>query len=118
MPSLKERAKTLNELAEGAAFLVRRRPLVLDASAANLLTGDAKLALSAFAEILAGLPEWRQEALEDEARQFAEARGTKLGKLAQPLRAALTGSTVSPPIFEVMRILGRDECLARIRDVV
>ncbi len=118
MPGLKERAKTLVELAEGAAFYVRRRPLAVDEKARKLLDVEGRQSLSAFAQSLDAVNGWDQEALESEARQFAEAHGLKLGKLAQPLRAALTGATVSPPIFQVLQILGREESLARIQDVV
>ena len=118
MKGLKERAKTLVELAESAKFYLCARPLTLDDKAATLLADDGRTALSAFAQSLAHLSDWRQELLENEARQFAESNNLKLGKLAQPLRAALTGSTVSPPIFEVMQILGREESLGRINDVL
>jgi len=118
MSGLKERAKTLVELAESAVFYLLERPLTLDDKAAKILAEDGRAALSSFAESLAALPEWRQEALENEARLFAEAENLKLGKLAQPLRAALTGSTVSPPIFEVMQLLGREESLGRINDAL
>ncbi len=118
MPSLKDRAKTLLDLAEGAVFYVARRPLRLDDKAAKQLDGAGKETLAAFAQSLAAVRNWRQDTLEDEARRFVEAGGLKLGTLAQPLRAALSGSTVSPPIFEVMQILGREECLGRIGDVL
>jgi len=118
MTSLKERAKTLLELADSAAFLFRARPLALDEKAAKQLDGDSGKTLAEFAQILAAAQNWRQDEMEEHARQFAEARELKLGKLAQPLRAALTGSTVSPPIFEVMQILGREECLGRISDAL
>jgi glutamyl-tRNA synthetase len=118
LPGLKERAKTLVELAESAVFYLKARPLTLDDKAAKLLAEDGRAPLSSFAQILAALPDWRQETLEEEARKFAESHDLKLGKLAQPLRAALTGSTVSPPIFDVMEILGRQECLGRINDVL
>jgi glutamyl-tRNA synthetase len=117
MKDLKPRAKTLVDMAEGAAFLVRPRPLPVDAKAEKILaTGGRDL----LAEVLPSLDtvEWTTSALEAWARDTAEARELKLGKVAQPIRAALSGSTVSPPIFEVMEILGRDESLARIRDAV
>jgi glutamyl-tRNA synthetase len=60
--------------------------------------------------------DWQVPALEAAVRAFAESAGVKLGKIAQPLRAALTGKSVSPPVFDVMAALGRDEALARIRD--
>jgi glutamyl-tRNA synthetase len=118
MPSLKERAKTLVELAQSAAFLARRRPLAMDDKAANLLAGESREILARFAEILAGLENWRQDTLEEEARRFAEAGGLKFGKVTQPLRAAITGAGASPSIFEVMQILGREESLGRIGDVL
>ncbi|MDR3441036.1 glutamate--tRNA ligase [Telmatospirillum sp.] len=118
MGGLKERAKTLVELANSATFYLRKRPLVLDDKAAKLMEGSARQTLADFAQVLAVVQNWRQDTLEDEARRFAETRGVKLGQVAQPLRAALTGSTVSPPIFEVMRILGRDESLGRIDDLL
>jgi len=118
MTGLKDRAKTLIELAESAAFFFRTRPLARDEKAAKQLEGDGRKSLEDFAQYLAATQNWRQDVLEDQARQFAEARDLKLGKLAQPLRAALTGSTVSPPIFEVMQNLGREECLGRIDDAL
>jgi glutamyl-tRNA synthetase len=118
MGSLKDRAKTLVELSDSAAFYLRTRPLALDAKAAKLMESGGKETLALFAQILARQQNWRQDILEDEARRFAEEQGVKLGQVAQPLRVALTGSTVSPPIFEVMRLLGRDESLARIQDVL
>ena len=118
MAGLKERAKTLNELADSAAFYLRTRPLVLDDKAAKLMGSSARQTLADFAQVLAVVQNWRQDALEDEARRFAEERGLKLGLIAQPLRAALTGSTVSPPIFEVLCVLGRDESLGRIEDLL
>ncbi|PKU25782.1 glutamate--tRNA ligase [Telmatospirillum siberiense] len=118
MGGLKERAKTLVELTESAAFYLRTRPLALDDKAAKLLDAGGRDTLARFAQILAAQQNWRQDTLEEEARRFAEEQGLKLGQIAQPLRAALTGSTVSPPIFEVMRILGREESLARIKDVL
>jgi glutamyl-tRNA synthetase len=118
MSGLKERAKTLVEIAENAVFYLLERPLTLDDKAVRILAADGRTALAEFAQILAALPDWRQDSLEQQARQFADAYHLKLGKLAQPLRAALTGSTISPPIFEVMQILGRDESLGRIGDAL
>lgn len=117
MKDLKPRAKTLVDLADGAVFFVRPRPLPMDAKAEKHL-GDGGRDL--LADVLPALEalEWTAPALEAWARETAEARELKLGKVAQPLRAALSGSSVSPPIFEVMEILGRDESLARIRDAV
>ncbi|MGE5506210.1 MAG: glutamate--tRNA ligase [Actinomycetota bacterium] len=119
MTGLKDRAKTMVELAASAAFYVARRPLALDDKAAAALADAATAALLAdFAAVLGQADAWRRDALEEAARTFAEARGQKLGKVAQPLRAALTGSSVSPPIFEVMEVLGRDETMGRIGDAL
>ncbi|MQX36546.1 glutamate--tRNA ligase [Roseospira navarrensis] len=116
MAGLKERAKTLVDLAESAAFYVRPRPLVLDDKALKQVSGDGAATLAQLRARLAALEPWDREALEADARAAAEESGLKLGKVAQPLRAALTGSTVSPPIFEVMEILGRAETLGRLDD--
>jgi glutamyl-tRNA synthetase len=116
MPELKERAHTLNELAEGASFLFANRPLQVDAAAAALLTSEARgLLASAHAKLVA-LANWDAPVLEAAIREVAEGQGVKLGKIAQPLRAALTGRTTSPGIFDVLALLGRDESLARVAD--
>jgi glutamyl-tRNA synthetase len=117
MPGLKARAKTVAELAASARFYVRARPLPLDEAAQKLLSRDGRAALAALAPRLAGTA-WSAPALEAEVRAAAEGRGVKLGALAQPLRAALAGSNVSPPIFEVMAVLGREEALGRIEDAL
>ena len=116
MDGLKARAKSLVDLAESALLYVRPRPLAMDAKAAALLTPEAKGTLSGTVKILQDLAEWRAPALEQVDRQYAEQHAIKLGQLAQPKRAALTGSTTSPPIYEVMEILGKEETLARLRD--
>ncbi len=116
LPGLKTRAKTLIELMEGASFLTRKRPLDIDDKAAAILTDDARNLLAEMAEALAALPDWTEEATEAAVKAMAEAKGAKLGTLAQPLRAALTGRSSSPGIFEVLSILGRDESLGRIGD--
>lgn len=115
MAGLKERAKDLNELAENSVFYVRDGAQPLNAKAEKLLDGDGRRQLAALAATLAGLEPWDEMALEAAVRAQAEAAGVKLGKVAQPLRAALTGSNASPGLFEVMRILGREETLARLR---
>ena len=117
MGGLKERAKTLRELADGAAFYARSRPLPISAKAAELLAG-AEERLNRLAAALAAEPDWTVAALEASVRRFAEAEGVKLNQVAQPVRAALTGEGVSPPIFEVMAVLGRDESLGRIEDAL
>jgi glutamyl-tRNA synthetase len=116
MPELKARAHTLNELAEGARFLFAERPLALDESAAALLSPDARELLHRTHERLTALAEWDAGSVEAAIREVAEGTGVKLGKLAQPLRAALTGRTTSPGIFDVLALLGRKESLARIAD--
>jgi glutamyl-tRNA synthetase len=116
MPELKTRANTLVQLAEGAAFLFAVRPLDIDQAASALLTSDARFLLAAAHQRLAALANWDASSLEAAIREVAEASGAKLGKLAQPLRAALTGRTTSPGIFDVLALLGRDESLARIAD--
>ena len=114
IPSLKERAKTLAELVQGALYLVAKRPLQLDAKAQKLIDAEAKAALAALLPRFASAPEWTAPALESLVKAYAEETGAKLGKIAQPLRAALTGRSVSPPVFDVMAVLGKDEALARI----
>jgi glutamyl-tRNA synthetase len=116
MPELKPRANTLLQLADGAAFLFAERPLGIDEAAAALLTADARSILAAAHEKLVALANWDAASVEAAIREVAEASGVKLGKLAQPLRAALTGRTTSPGIFDVLALLGRDESLARIAD--
>jgi glutamyl-tRNA synthetase len=116
MPELKARAHTLDQLAEGARFLFAARPLELDAAASDLLTPEARDLLRQSHNRLGALAEWDAASLEAGIREVAEGSGVKLGKLAQPLRAALTGRTTSPGIFDVLALLGRDESLARIAD--
>ena len=117
LPSLKGRAKTLKELVDGAGFLLATRPLALDDKAAKALDAEARAPCSpSCCPQLEAVADWQVPALEAAVRAFAEAAGLKLGKIAQPLRAALTGQSVSPPVFDVMAALGREEALARIRD--
>ena len=116
MPGLKERARTLVELAESAAFLARRVPLAMTAKAEALLTPEARAMLAALAALLAE-SDFTAPAVDAALRRFAEANGLKLGQVAQPLRAAVTGSTTSPGIDATLAALGRDEALARIRAV-
>jgi glutamyl-tRNA synthetase len=116
MPSLKERAKTLLDLIDGAKFLLAERPLPLDDKAAALLTADAKALLADIGAELAAVEPWTAETTEQAVRTFADRKGAKLGAIAQPLRAALTGRTTSPGIFEVLAVLGKVESLARVAD--
>ncbi|MBX9701313.1 MAG: glutamate--tRNA ligase [Acetobacteraceae bacterium] len=113
MPDLKERAKTLEELAGAAAFAAQEGPPVMDARAAALLTPEAKARLVDLAQFLGDAP-WERADLESWLRDYADVKGVKLGAVAQPLRAALTGSTQSPPIDAVLFALGRTEAMDRI----
>ena len=116
MNGLKERAKTVIDLAESAAFYVRTRPLALNAKAEKLLSDEGKENLKNLLPLLKEITEWKEEVLESTVKAFAEETEIKLGKIAQPLRAALSGSNVSPGIFEVMDILGKEESINRITD--
>jgi glutamyl-tRNA synthetase len=118
MPSLKERAKTLVDLIDGANFLLADRPLPLDDKAKALLTEPAMILLRELAPELKAVEPWTGEATEQAVRAFAERRSAKLGAVAQPLRVALTGRTTSPGIFEVLALLGKAESLGRIADQI
>jgi len=119
MPGLKERARTLVELADAALYLVASRPLALDDAAAKQLVGEGRTALErTFAALAALGDDWSAATTEAAVRAVAERDGLKLGKVAQPLRAALTGRTTSPPIFDVLAVLGRAESLGRIEDAL
>ncbi len=117
LPAMKERSKNFLELLDNASFLLDERPLKPDPKAAQTLdmAGTRDL-LGRLTPRLAALADWTGEAIEAEVRAFAETEGAKLGQVAQPLRAALTGKMVSPPIFEVLAVLGRNESLARLGD--
>jgi glutamyl-tRNA synthetase len=114
MPVLKVRARDTNELAASAAFLFAQRPLAMEVKAAALLTVEARSLLGAISTRISAIGDWTIEGLEASLKAMAEELGLGLGKLAQPLRAALTGQTTSPGIFDVLVLLGRDESLARI----
>jgi glutamyl-tRNA synthetase len=116
LPGLKERAKTLLELLDGAHFLFADRPLALDDKAAALLTPEARTTLAELAQALAALDSWTAETTEQAVRALAERKGHKLGSVAQPMRVALTGRTTSPGIFDVLVALGKTESLERLRD--
>ena len=115
MASLKNRARTLVDLAKSAEIYVRGRPILPDEKAVKILTPEARARLGRLASAFIGVA-WSGPELEAAARRLADAEGLKLGDVAQPLRAAVTGSAVSPPIFEVLEILGPEESLARIKD--
>ena len=118
MPELKARAHTLNHLADGARFLFDKRPLEVDEAAGALLTPESRPLLKAAHGALSKLGGWDHDSLEQCIRSVAEQEGVKLGKLAQPLRAALTGRTTSPGIFDVLALLGQGESLMRIEDQI
>lgn len=116
MPELKKRAKDLDELAEAGTFLFKTRPLDVDDKAAALLQGEAADLLALVHAALLAMPDWTAEGAETAVRGVSEQAGVKLGLVAQPLRAALTGRATSPGIFDVLVLLGREESLARIAD--
>ena len=116
MPSVKERAKTLIELKDGLAFLFDTRPLAMEDKAAKHLTDESRAMLTDLQPRLEALTEWTLESTDAAVRAFAEERELKLGKVAQPLRAAMTGRATSPGIFDVLIILGKDESIARLKD--
>ncbi len=118
MPGLKERAKTLVELADSAIFLIAERPLKMDEKARVLLDPEGLSVLKDMLPLLAGVKDWTAGDLDAVSRKYAEAKGLKLGKVAQPLRAALTGRATSPGVFDVLEVLGRAESLGRIGDQV
>src|SRR5579863_7771956 len=116
IPGLKERAKTLAELLDGAGFLFATRPLNMDAKAEEILARAGRLHLKNLLPRLTGLAEWTAASAEAVVRAYSEEQGAKLGVVAQPLRAALTGRSTSPGIFDVLEVLGREESLGRIED--
>jgi glutamyl-tRNA synthetase len=116
MPGLKERAKTLVELFEGSRFIWANRPLVLDEQAKATLTPEARTVLAALLLRLEAVADWNAASTEAVLRAYAEEAAVKLGAVAQPLRAALTGKTTSPPIFDVLAVLGKEDSLGRLRE--
>src|ERR1700744_1984100 len=116
MPSLKERGTTLLQLIDGSYFIFADRPLEVDAKASALLTPESRQLIGRLRTALEAVTSWTPEATEAAVRSFAEQNNLKLGQVAQPLRAALTGRTTSPGIFDVLGVLGREECLARLGD--
>ncbi len=116
LPGLKERAKTLVELVAAAQFLFVQRPLPLNEKAAQILSNGGHTVLADLLPILSAVSNWETNTLEMTLKSYAESKGKKLGELAQPLRAALTGASTSPSIFDVMVTLGRDESLGRMQD--
>ena len=115
MPHLKERAKTFPDILEKAHFVLTERPVTPDERAAAQLDAEARDMLAELTPQLQNVS-WERDELEGVVKTLAEARDTKMGKLAGPIRAALAGRTVSPSVFDMMLVLGRDETLARLRD--
>ncbi|VAW04124.1 Glutamyl-tRNA synthetase, partial [hydrothermal vent metagenome] len=118
MPVLKMRARNLLELAQSSLFLFKKRPLGLDERAQTLLDADARKLLASIHDTLSKLDDWSLESTEEKVKAIAESSELGLGKLAQPMRAALTGSTSSPGIFDVLILLGKEESLARLADQI
>ena len=118
MSSLKKRAKNIIELAENSSFYVHSIPLKMNEKATAMLNEEGIANLQQFRAILNNVQDWSGQNLHHVAGKFAVNADLKLGKIAQPLRAALTGSNVSPGVFAVMEVLGRDESLARIDNVL
>jgi glutamyl-tRNA synthetase len=116
MPNLKERAKTLIELIDGAYFIFADRPLQIEPKAQALLTPETRALIGKLRAALETVSIWNGETTEAAMRAFADANNLKLGAVAQPLRVALTGRTTSPGIFDVLAVLRREECLARLAD--
>ncbi len=116
MGSLKERAKTLLDIAKGAEFIFEKRPIPLEEKAARLLDEDAKSAISEILPRFQALETWNSDTISDTIRSFAEEKGLKLGQVAQPIRAALTGKATSPGAFDVLKIFGKSESIARLQD--
>lgn len=116
MPSLKERAKTLLELIGGAYFIFADRPLEIETKAAALLTPENRQLIGRLRLALESVTPWTAQTTEAAMRAFAELNDLKFGAIAQPLRVSLTGRTTSPGIFDVLAVLGREECLARLAD--
>jgi glutamyl-tRNA synthetase len=116
LPGLKERAKTLVELVDGAGYLFAERPLRLDERAQEILAQGGRAHIAALLPRLAGVGEWTPPTIEAAVRDYAGESGAKLGQIAQPLRAALTGRATSPGIFDVLVVLGREESLSRLQD--
>ncbi len=116
MPNLKERAKTLIELIDSAYYIFADRPLEMDPKAAVILTPENRELIGRLRFALEAVRDWTAEGTESAMRAYADQNGLKFGAVAQPLRAALTGRTTSPGIFDVLAVLGREECLARLAD--
>ena len=116
LKELKPRAKTILDLIELARFIYAIRPLQLDEKANNILTDENKIMIGKIITKLNDLTNWSLEEIKNQIKEFADENDQKLGKVAQPLRSALTGTTASPSIFDVMVLIGKDESLNRLKD--
>lgn len=116
MSGLKQRATTLKELTQNALFYVRSRPLSLSDEAGDQIAQNKSL-LTDTITVLSAVPRWDHHSLESAMRIFSEEKNIKLGQIAQTLRAALTGSLISPSVFDVMEVLGKEESLGRLKDI-
>lgn len=116
LSEFKSRAKNINDLAEATLFLFAERPLTLIPKAEKLLKDDVKIMLGKLHDTFTNITDWTKENIEEAVKCFSETEDLKLGKVLQPVRAVLTGSNVSPSVFEILIWLGKDESLNRIRD--
>ncbi len=116
LPELQPRGKTLLELIDLAQFIYADRPLVVEDKAAKHLNDETRAMIGKIVSELSEIGEWNAQNINEAVRAFAQANDLKLGKVAQPLRVALTGRTISPGVFEVMALLGKQESLARLGD--
>lgn len=116
MPLIKEKAKTLNDLAVASKFVFASRPLALDEKAGKILDSDARQILSLLVPAIEAAQTWNAGNVSTIIRDFCEVHGLKLGKVAQPIRCAIAGTPMAPGVFELMEFFGRAETIARIRD--
>jgi glutamyl-tRNA synthetase len=116
MPVLKSRTKTLLELAQACSFL--SAPVAMDDTAAKLISAETQPLLAEVHGGLAVLTDWTAEATDHVVRQVAESRQLGLGKVAQPLRVALTGTTNAPSIADILILLGREQSLSRLKHII
>ena len=117
IPALKSRAKTIPELIDNIVFYVQKRPLILNKKATNILNSDARKRLAQLAKILGDLGIWSENSIEKVIKDFANQQEINLKQIALPFRVAITGTTISPGIFEVAKILGQQETMGRLKDV-
>jgi glutamyl-tRNA synthetase len=116
--TLKPRSKTFIEMADGAAFYFQEKPVYDEAAAAKFLSPDLLGPIKQLADAIAGLGTFDEKNLEDIFKQVMDANDLKFGKIAQPVRVALTGKTVSPGIFEMILALGKEQTVSRLSGAV